>query len=293
MEKIKYYSVYKIINKLNNCIYIGCHVTENLNDNYMGSGINICKAIKQYGRYNFTKEILYVFDNKIDMLNKERELVNENFIKNENTYNLVIGGSSGLINRITVKDKDDNKFLIFKNDPRYLSGELVSISKNKVSVKDKDGNSFKVDINDPRYLSGELVHNMVGMLLVKDIFNNKYIVKLNDEKIINGEFVANQKGMVTVRDKNGKCFNTSMYDPKFLNGEYIHVNKGRKDTLETILKKSGTNNSQYGKIQITNHLLKENKKIKEEDLKEYLNNGQEKGRNYFNSKKYNLKYNNL
>lgn len=44
----KFYTVYKITNIINNNIYVGCHATENINDNYYGSGTNIKKAIKKY-----------------------------------------------------------------------------------------------------------------------------------------------------------------------------------------------------------------------------------------------------
>lgn len=37
-------------------------------------------------------------------------------------------------------------------------------SKGKVVVKDEHGNFYKVDKNDPRYVSGELVHHTKGML---------------------------------------------------------------------------------------------------------------------------------
>jgi hypothetical protein len=53
--------IYKIINKLNNKIYVGRHRTEKrepLQDNYYGSGRYIRFAIEKYGKENFEKNIL-------------------------------------------------------------------------------------------------------------------------------------------------------------------------------------------------------------------------------------------
>lgn len=89
------YTVYKITNQINGKIYIGCHKTNDLNDNYMGSGKYLIRAQKKYGLDNFTKEILFVFDNPDDMYNKEAEIVNADFLAEENTYNLKLGGMGG------------------------------------------------------------------------------------------------------------------------------------------------------------------------------------------------------
>ena len=87
-----FYIVYKITNLVNNKIYIGSHKTKNINDNYMGSGKLIKQAIEKYGLINFKKEILFVFDNPRQMYLKEAELVNPDFLKRDDVYNLNPGG---------------------------------------------------------------------------------------------------------------------------------------------------------------------------------------------------------
>lgn len=90
-----YYIIYKTTNLVNQKVYIGKHQTQDLNDNYYGSGKHLTRAIKKYGLANFKKEILFVFDNEEEMNLKEKELVTEEFCKLRNTYNLCPGGQGG------------------------------------------------------------------------------------------------------------------------------------------------------------------------------------------------------
>jgi len=92
MAKGSFHTVYKITNTINNMIYIGAHTTHNPNDKYMGSGLYIGRALKKYGVEVFKKEILFLCETKEEMFQKEYDIVNEEFIRRNDTYNIVLGG---------------------------------------------------------------------------------------------------------------------------------------------------------------------------------------------------------
>lgn len=86
-----FFTVYRTTNLINGKFYIGKHKTDDLEDDYLGSGKLLKRAIAKHGRENFKKEILHVFDNEDEMNSKEAELVQ----LNEQSYNLCPGGNGG------------------------------------------------------------------------------------------------------------------------------------------------------------------------------------------------------
>lgn len=126
--------IYKITNTVNGKIYIGSHRTSNIDDGYMGSGTLIKKAIKNYGIDCFLKEILYIFNNPEDMVKKEREIVNETFLRRRDTYNLEIGGSGGKFwtKELRLKMSESKKGSIPWNKGKKL-GPLSEEHKQKLS----------------------------------------------------------------------------------------------------------------------------------------------------------------
>lgn len=88
-------------------IYIGVHQTENpeIFDGYIGCGVRIQQpstfkypksafqyAVKKYGVEAFERITLFIFDTEEEAYKKEAEIVTEDFINLEFTYNRVLGG---------------------------------------------------------------------------------------------------------------------------------------------------------------------------------------------------------
>lgn len=135
---MKKYIIYKTINLINNKFYIGAHQTENLNDDYLGSGVLLNKAIKKYGRENFKKEILHECSNLQDMYLQEQKII-DSYIGNEFCYNVKRGGIGGW-NYI-----NDNKLLVGDKNP-MKNPEIVNKCK-LAGIKTKNKNKQKyIDI---------------------------------------------------------------------------------------------------------------------------------------------------
>lgn len=135
IHKYNHYIIYLITNTLNNRKYVGFHATNNLNDDYFGSGELIQKAIKCYGCDKFTKDILeYVNVNEW----REKEIY---WIKEKNShisnggYNLTIGGEGCVGYQYTKKQREALiKRVSGKNNPMYGKKHTTeSVKKNRKS----------------------------------------------------------------------------------------------------------------------------------------------------------------
>lgn len=102
------YIVYKTTNLINKKIYVGVHYEDPENPStYIGCGVTkkdkkkkvkngFPAAVRKYGYENFRRETLFEYPGtkagKIAAYKKEAEIVNEDFVAREDTYNLVVGG---------------------------------------------------------------------------------------------------------------------------------------------------------------------------------------------------------
>jgi hypothetical protein len=190
------YIVYLTTNKVNNKIYVGVHKTEDSNkfDNYIGCGVYITSpktyknpktpfqsAVLKYGVNNFIRHTIRVFNNLNDALDLEKRIVNQEFIKRTDTYNITIGG--GL--------PPDLSKIVYQFD---LNGNLIKEWKNQVEIttlyhKNKDlilncitnirsfldcywSHNNKIDISEYRLSRTKCIYyyNQEGLLLC--VFDN-------------------------------------------------------------------------------------------------------------------------
>ena len=90
----QFWTVYKTICLVNTKFYLGIHKTKNPNDDYLVSGTILKRAIKKYGRKNFSKCVLFIFNTKKEADLKEIELIGSE-LTNPKCYNLAAGGECG------------------------------------------------------------------------------------------------------------------------------------------------------------------------------------------------------
>lgn len=142
-----YYYLYEIRNNINGKIYVGVHKTKKLDDGYMGSGKVILQAIEKYGIENFSKTILETFESHEEMFAREKEIVTEEFLSREDTYNLRRGGFGGFdyINNSNIVKfkgkvhKEESKKKMGHLGNKFCLGKKLSDStKKKIGVASKN-----------------------------------------------------------------------------------------------------------------------------------------------------------
>lgn len=225
-----FYTIYKITNIKTGKIYIGQHVTDNLNDGYMGSGTRIINSINKYGKESFDKEILFVYDTFEEMDIKEAELVTDEFIRRPDTYNIITGGTGWCSKGTVVVEDIFNPGVFFRipkeqfdiNLHRYPTSDSVQVylkttgekirvsmteyrlnkhlyntaSTGKVSVRHKETGktlSIPLDVfNESKY------DKVLGGIVATKDGKKQYVTK---DEFVNENLCGVHIGKVTVFDK--------------------------------------------------------------------------------------------
>lgn len=180
------------VNTVNNKIYVGIHITETPYkfDGYYGDGISgtssywfkhpkypFQRACKKYGLKAFKRYTLFVFDTYGEAMNMERQVVNEEFIKRPDTYNIALGGGCGLIPSVEIE--------VHQYD---LEGKYLKTYRSKSDACRK--NNFTMP-------------NLQNAILCKGVCNNSYWSETKVSKLDVSDYNKVQNKFVYVYDANG------------------------------------------------------------------------------------------
>jgi hypothetical protein len=149
-KKHKYHYSYKITNTKNGKYYIGMHSTQNLDDDYMGSGRMIRESIRKHGKEAHTKEILEFFDDRESLRKREIELVNEDLLNDPMCMNLQPGGGGGISGPVHMQKfskAGNDAFREKLKDPEYreafsLKCDCKGKGKHMIKVLNERGFDF-------------------------------------------------------------------------------------------------------------------------------------------------------
>lgn len=142
------YIVYLTKNIVNHKIYVGVHKTEDPDvfDGYLGNGVSIKDqsklkhpkepfhyAVKKYGISNFKRSTIKIFDTLKEALKLEEEIVNEEFIKRKDTYNITLGGGMPPIKQIVTYQFDLEGNFINKFESILQAAKSIDIDDSAIA----------------------------------------------------------------------------------------------------------------------------------------------------------------
>jgi hypothetical protein len=184
----KYHFIYKTTNIKNGKYYIGMHSTSNLDDGYLGSGNKIRRSIRKYGKENFKLEILQFFESRELLAEREKELVNEEILKDPMCMNLRKGGEGGwhkwanLAFKQKLEDPEYKKWFIEKTGSKETFRRLFKEGKIKpydwTGRKHKQETIEKFKVSKINHGIGEN-NSQFGTMWITNGKENKKIKKEN------------------------------------------------------------------------------------------------------------------
>jgi hypothetical protein len=183
---------------------------------------------------------------------------NHNFLNEHNG-----GASFSTSNKVGVTDSMGNTFMVSTNDPRFLNGELIALSKGRKASKESNArkaiakgkiavrntetqecflidkiqyesekhNGMFVPVGTNRIVSDKERENTSkrkkGKIIVKDVLGNIFEVMITDSRYASGILVQHTKGTKMAQDRTGKMFRATKDDPRWETGEIVNPYKGK------------------------------------------------------------------
>lgn len=227
------YIVYLTINKLNGMMYVGVHKTFDIDkDCYYGSGRYLLSSIDKYGKWNFEREVLFIYYSKKVAYKREKYIVNDEFIKREDTLNLKLGGIGGWDHCHTVEAR--NRFI-------EKHGSLTGHMNNDICRSKIIQTKILNDTLIPRHLH-------TPEMMIKKINTRSINGTLTPKQCLTQEAILKSANSRKLRNKRLRDSKTEIIRSYKAEKSYSHVDRP-KDFIKGI-------SGKYDKVYLINPLGK-------------------------------------
>lgn len=204
------HTVYKTTNTINGKYYIGIHSTIDPNDDYLGSGRYLLRAIKKHGREVFKKEIIAICETREQAFFLEKLIVTEEFSRANTNYNTRAGGG-GYPEPQPIKPKEPkinlNKLKGYERTERQKNGAKIHSER----MKGRKAHNAKQIV-----FLGETHKSVTSAMKSFGISYNTYCLIKNSEKQYQNLEEAKKdiwlnRGRKISESKSGKNYNRNGY----------------------------------------------------------------------------------
>lgn len=213
----KHHLVYKTTNLINGKEYIGVHSTDDINDDYLGSGYLLILSVKKYGKQNFKREILKEFPSRFEAFKYESELLSAEYVLSDLSYNLSPGFDR------TIKKEDLRRLRLEMGikpqvkEPGYIpySNQYFYIfTPNKENVKEYKNQLALYRDSFYKEVSTNVLVKYINMLCdeMTKLYNNLNTHKLAND-LLKKLASKNLHGLMEVSARN-KVMNGGIYNVK-------------------------------------------------------------------------------
>jgi hypothetical protein len=238
---------YEIRNNLNGKYYRGKSSAEvpEQDSAYLGSGPAIKAAIKKYGKENFTKTILAVFNTEQEAYNYESQIITSREIQDSNCYNMQEGGLGGSVGAVYMIRGD----------------EFTRVDKGSVTKYEQEGWIKGI----PEYLKKLRSERLLGK-------THKGCVHTQEWK---EEHSRQLKGKANLKNR-GRVLSEETRRKMSLSHTGIKRGARSKELRQAISLKLKQRNREHPKVKINNGIVA--KYVEKKDLQSWLGKGWFKGR---------------
>lgn len=159
----KFHFIYKTTCLVTNRYYIGMHSTDDLEDGYIGSGTRLARSVRKYSKEQHRCEIIEFLPDREALRLREREIVNEEKVIDQECMNLIMGGGAfdltqeqysarngkcGKINGIKHADQLQARFIKWNKEVSPLRNKELNKIRNQKRIGIPRSPAVKQKISD-------------------------------------------------------------------------------------------------------------------------------------------------